>query len=94
MGEKKKEHKEETPQSYLSERSYGKFQRLIDLGENIKADKIEANFEDGVLRVSIPKKEETAPKTQTIKIGEGKPSLWNRLVGKVEEKVEAAKKVA
>ena len=93
-GEKKREHKEETPQRYVSERRYGRFERAISLGENIKPDKIEANFEDGVLRISVPKKEETAPKTQSVKIGEGKPSLWNRLVGKVEEKVESAKKVA
>lgn len=93
-GEKKKERKEETAQSYFSERSYGRFERVFHLGENVKTDKIEANFEDGVLRVAIPKKEESLAKTQTIKIGEGKPTLWNRLVGKVEEKLEAAKKVA
>ena len=93
-GEKKKERKEETPESYYSERNYGRFERVFNLGEHIKADKIEANFEDGVLRVAIPKKEEAILKTQPIKIGEGKPSLWNRLIGKVEEKVESTKKVA
>jgi HSP20 family protein len=93
-GEKKKERKEETAQGLYRERNFGKFERILNLGENIKADKIEANFEDGVLRVTVPKKEESAPKIQTIKIGEGKPSLWNRLIGKVEEKVESAKKVA
>ncbi|MFM8316670.1 MAG: Hsp20/alpha crystallin family protein [Deltaproteobacteria bacterium] len=93
-GEKKKDRKEETPESYYHERHYGRFERVLNLGENIKPEKIEANFEDGVLRVLVPKKEEAMPKTTAIKIGEGKPSLWNRLIGKAEEKVEAAKKVA
>jgi len=93
-GEKKREKKEETAQSYYQERSYGRFERVMDLGENIKADRIEANFEDGVLRITVPKKEESAPKSQPIKIGEGKPSLWHRLIGKPEEKTETTKKVA
>jgi HSP20 family protein len=93
-GEKHKERKEETPESYYHERNYGQFERVFNLGENAKTEQIEANFEDGVLRIAILKKEESISKTQTIKIGEGKPSLWNRIVGKVEEKVEAAKKVA
>ncbi|NBX69240.1 MAG: Hsp20/alpha crystallin family protein [Proteobacteria bacterium] len=93
-GEKKREKKEETAQSFYQERSYGRFERVLDLGENIKADKIEANFEEGVLRVTVPKKEETQPKSQPIKIGEGKPSLWHRLTGKSDEKTEPTKKVA
>lgn len=93
-GEKKREKKEETAQSFYQERSYGRFERVLDLGENIKAEKIEANFEDGVLRVTIPKKEEVQPTSQSIKIGEGKPSLWHRLIGKSEEKPETTKKVA
>ncbi len=93
-GEKKREKKEENAQSFYQERSYGRFERIINLGENIKADKIEANFEDGVLRVAIPKKETAILKTQSVKISEGKPNLWHRLVGKTEEKAEVTKKVA
>lgn len=45
------------------ERSYGKYQREFYLGD-IEADKIDANFKDGVLNITVPKKEEIVTKKQ------------------------------
>lgn len=49
------------------ERSYGSFVRTFTLPRTVDADKITANYKDGVLDVVIPKKEEAKPKQ--IRIG-------------------------
>lgn len=54
-GEKSEEKKEERKDYHLSERSYGSFQRSFRLPDNVDADKIEANFGKGLLRVTLPK---------------------------------------
>jgi HSP20 family protein len=41
---------------------YGAFRRVISLGEAIKADKIHAEYKDGVLRLTLPKDESIQPK--------------------------------
>lgn len=52
---------------HLRERRYGKFARSIQLPSGIESDKIEANYEKGVLRLRLPKTEELKPKKITIK---------------------------
>ncbi|MCG8576006.1 MAG: Hsp20/alpha crystallin family protein [Flavobacteriales bacterium] len=67
----KTEEKKEgtTKEKYtLKEFSHTKFQRSFTLPKGIDKDNIKANFEDGILSVSIPKKEPKAPKTRNIKI--------------------------
>src|SRR5262245_45743800 len=54
-GEKKSERKEDGKGFYLSERSYGSFQRSIVLPEGVDADKVSAEFTNGVLTVKVPK---------------------------------------
>jgi HSP20 family protein len=49
-----------------SERSYGEFRQRIKLGAKIKADKITANYKNGMLTITLPKEE--AEKPRTIKI--------------------------
>jgi HSP20 family protein len=50
--------------------SYEKFNRSFWLPENVKADKIEAEYHDGVLMVTIPKMEAKEPNpSKKIKIG-------------------------
>ena len=49
------------------ERSYGSFQRLITLPKNINSDKLEANYNNGVLDVLIPKTEATKARTIEVK---------------------------
>ena len=54
-GEKKSERKEGGKGFHLSERSYGSFQRSIVLPEGVDADKVSAEFTNGVLTVKVPK---------------------------------------
>lgn len=54
-GEKTEEKKEERKDYHLSERSYGSFQRSFRLPDNVDADKIDAHFAKGVLKVTLPK---------------------------------------
>lgn len=49
-----------------SERVYGTFQRSFQLPKNVKAEEITANFDDGVLRIRVPKPEEAT--TRSIQI--------------------------
>lgn len=50
------------------ERTYGKFYRSFSLPQQIQQDKIEAEFKDGQLTITIPKAEEAKPKELDIKI--------------------------
>jgi HSP20 family protein len=42
---------------HLSERRYGKFTRTFVLPRDVEADRIDADYENGVLRVTVPKSE-------------------------------------
>ena len=67
-GEKKCEEKEEEENYYLCERSFGKFERVIDLPKTVEPDKIKATYNDGILEVTVPKKEEAKPKEISVNI--------------------------
>ena len=54
QGERKREHKEERGGYVRSERSYGSFYRAIPLPEGASVDKAKAQFNNGVLEVSVP----------------------------------------
>jgi HSP20 family protein len=45
------------------ERGYGKFSRTLTLNVPVEQDKVEASFEDGVLKITLPKTEAVKPKT-------------------------------
>lgn len=68
-GEKhsKKEEKDET--RYFSERTYGSFQRTFRLPAEVKAEAIEAHFDDGVLHIKVPKLKGSASSIKKIPIG-------------------------
>jgi HSP20 family protein len=55
--EKEKEDKEETDNYRRREFSYSSFRRSFQLPENSIQDKIEAKYENGVLKLTLPKKE-------------------------------------
>ena len=65
-GEKKAETEVKEENYYRSERSYGSFFRSIDLPSDANPDKIEANYEDGILEVEIPKAAGVKPKKVTV----------------------------
>ena len=66
-GEKKSEREEKEENYHLVERSYGSFSRSLVLPAAVDLDKIEAKYDQGVLTVTCPKKEEVKPKTIEIK---------------------------
>lgn len=65
-GEKKQEKESKERNYYRSERFYGSFQRLFVLPCAVKADKVSAEYANGVLEITLPKKEEE--KTQQIQV--------------------------
>lgn len=58
-GERKFEKKTEGDNYHRVERSYGAFTRQFTLPQTVTADGATADFENGVLRVALPKREET-----------------------------------
>lgn len=65
----KKEEKEETRKGYrLSERRYGSFQRSFRLPEGVDEDKIEADFDKGILKLLLPKTAEAAKQPKRINL--------------------------
>lgn len=68
-GEKREEHEEKEEKEYLYERSYGSFSRAFTLPRTVDPDQIRAEFQDGVLKVHMPKTEES--KGRRIQVGGG-----------------------
>ncbi len=56
-GEKKKEEKVEKKDFYRMERSYGSFTRAFRLPSEVQADKVKAQFKDGILEIRVPPKQ-------------------------------------
>lgn len=67
-GEKKFEKKDEESNYYRIERSYGTFTRSFTLPRSVDPDGISASYRDGILEVTIPKKEEARPRQIKIKV--------------------------
>jgi len=67
-GEKKAEEEEKDEHYHRVERYSGSFQRVFQLPSGVKADKIEANFDKGVLKVTLPKVEEAKKKEIEVKV--------------------------
>jgi HSP20 family protein len=66
-GTRKEEKEEKGKTFHRLERSYGEFRRLIPLAGGVDADKVEAEYKDGVLKVTVPKTEAAKPKHITVK---------------------------
>ena len=66
-GEKKSEHTDEKNGFYRSERVYGSFTRSFTVPETLDAEKIEAEYNNGVLRLTLPKRPEAAPRLINVK---------------------------
>jgi len=67
-GEKRQEREEKEENYHLIERNYGTFSRSVSLSRDVKPDKINASYKDGVLRVVLPKSEEAKKKEIKIKV--------------------------
>jgi HSP20 family protein len=68
-GERRLENEEKRDSYHRVERSYGQFYRSFTLPPNVNAEAINAQFKDGMLRLSIPKKEEAKPKQIEVNVG-------------------------
>jgi HSP20 family protein len=68
QGEKKRDSEVKEENFYKTERFYGSFCRTIQLPSDVDVDKIDAKYKDGVLSLTLPKKEESKPKQITIDV--------------------------
>jgi HSP20 family protein len=71
-GERKEEHTEDNRRGYQRiERSYGKFSRSFTLPDDADEQAIKAKQEHGVLKVCLPRKKDTQPKSNDVQIDWG-----------------------
>jgi HSP20 family protein len=56
--EKEEEHEEKEERYTRQEYSYSSFERSFTLPDEVNKDKIDAHYQDGVLKLVLPKKEE------------------------------------
>jgi HSP20 family protein len=66
-GERKFEKETKGEEYHRLERTYGTFSRSFTLPTGVRTDKVEANFDHGVLRLDLPKQEGAKPRKITIK---------------------------
>jgi HSP20 family protein len=78
-GEKKADEKVKREDYIYQEHRYGTFSRTVTLPAGLDTNKADANFEDGVLTLTIPKSEQVKPKQIKIK-------AKGAIEGKKEEK--------
>ena len=67
-GEKKFEEKVSKDNYIRIERAYGSFVRSFTLTQNVDPEKIKAKYKEGVLEITIPKKEEAKPKQIKVEL--------------------------
>ena len=67
-GERKNEFKEEGKNFVRMERGYGAFERSFTLPSSVQTDAINAQFEHGVLNITLPKTEASKPKQIAIEV--------------------------
>ena len=74
-GEKRSRYEQSDDSGSRTETRYGRFQRILPLPEGVDEDAIEANFEDGVLELTLPKAEEAKAQGRKIEIGDRHTAL-------------------
>jgi HSP20 family protein len=88
-GERHQQTKEEKPGYFRSEFRYGKFKRAIPLPVRIQNDRVEANFKDGILTLTLPKVETAQRRVVKIDLG-NTPALSDSEAAKDLEQAQAA----
>ncbi|HSJ85611.1 MAG TPA: Hsp20/alpha crystallin family protein, partial [Anaerolineales bacterium] len=66
-GEVKQEEENKERAWHIREHQFGSFERAVSLPVSVISDKATAEFENGVLTITLPKAEEVKPKAITIK---------------------------
>lgn len=67
-GEKKLENEEKKENYYRVERVLGRFARSFVLPNTVDQEKIKAKYEKGILMITLPKREETKPKSIAVEV--------------------------
>ncbi len=70
-GEKVEETRNEHSKVQRYERSYGVFERSFSVPSTVDAEHVAANYEHGVLTVTLPKAERAKPRAIEVKVGQG-----------------------
>ncbi len=70
-GEKKQEKEESGQGFHVRERSYGSFFRIIPLPDDVDQDKIRASFQNGVLKIVVPRMKDARREEIKIDLEEG-----------------------
>ena len=78
QGERRFQDESTDQQWHRVERRYGAFRRSITLPSQVKADAIEASFQDGLLQVLVPKAEAAMPKRIEVRAGGGPKQVEGR----------------
>ena len=71
-GERKIEKDEKEENYRRVERQYGSFTRTFTLPPTVDGEKVSANYDKGVLKITLPKKAEAKPKQIKVNIGSAK----------------------
>ena len=66
-GEVKHEEEKKDKSWHIREHRWGSFERSVRLPTGVIADKARADFQNGILTITLPKLEEVKPKTITVK---------------------------
>jgi len=77
-GEKKHQTEESKEGSYFSEISYGMVKRSIPLPWDLKFNQAKADYDDGILKITIPKSAEEQTKNKKININKTKKNKSNK----------------
>jgi HSP20 family protein len=67
-GERRQEKEEKRKKFHRIERAYGQFERRLALPSEVDAQKVAAEFKDGVLKVHLPKSASAKPKAIEVKV--------------------------
>ena len=67
-GKREAEKEQNTDVYYARECSYGGFTRAFTLPSTVDTSNVKADYKDGVLRITLPKREEAKPKQIEVKV--------------------------
>lgn len=85
-GERKHERGSKDKGRY--ERAYGRFHQSFTLPTTVDVNRVEANLEDGVLHIALPKSEQAKPRS--IQVQAGKGGFFSKLIGSKKKEEKAA----
>jgi len=66
-GEMKREEEQNEKAWHIREQRWGSFERSVALPTDVVSEKAQADFDNGILTITLPKAEEVKPKTITVK---------------------------